>query len=211
MAERKTCRYWLAWRRRPCKGPLRVAADARERLEKLCRYALRPPMAQDRLRLTPEGQVVLRLRHPWSDGTTDLVFDPVELLERLAVLIPRPRINLILYHGVLPVRRRSGHPEHGRGVGPRATWRSLVVGFGNNSDGGEATTADAPRAGARVDLSLRELRTTEAPTAGEHVAHRQASVSESAPDPPCGRERRPPGEDKTLFIGSPWTALRRES
>jgi hypothetical protein len=28
----------------------------------------------------------LRLRHPWSDGTTHLVFDPVELLERLAVL-----------------------------------------------------------------------------------------------------------------------------
>jgi hypothetical protein len=28
----------------------------------------------------------LPLRHPWSDGTTHLVFDPVELLERLAVL-----------------------------------------------------------------------------------------------------------------------------
>ena len=43
-------------------------------------------MAQDRLHLTPEGQVVLQLRHPWSDGTTHLLFDPVELLERLAVL-----------------------------------------------------------------------------------------------------------------------------
>jgi hypothetical protein len=112
---------------------VRVAADARERLEKLCRYALRPPMAQDRLRLTPEGQVVLRLRHPWSDGTTHLVFDPVELLERLAVLIPRPRINLILYHGVL---------------GPRAAWRPLVVGFGNTAD---ATTTAASTTEASVD------------------------------------------------------------
>jgi hypothetical protein len=112
---------------------VRVSADARERLEKLCRYALRPPMAQDRLRLTPEGQVVLRLRHPWSDGTTHLVFDPVELLERLAVLIPRPRINLILYHGVL---------------GPRAAWRPLVVGFGNPAD---ATTAAASTTEASVD------------------------------------------------------------
>ena len=34
---------------------VRVAADARERLERLCRYALRPPMAQDRLRLTAGG------------------------------------------------------------------------------------------------------------------------------------------------------------
>ena len=40
------------------------------------------------------------------------MFDPVELLERLAVLTPRPRINLILYHGVLA---------------PRAAWPSQVV------------------------------------------------------------------------------------
>ncbi len=33
-------------------------------------------------------------------GTTDIVFEPVEFLGRLAVLVPRPRINLLLYHGV---------------------------------------------------------------------------------------------------------------
>ena len=60
---------------------------------------LRPPVAQDRIRLTDEGQVRLELRHRWSDGTTHLLFDPVELLERLAALTPRPRINLILYYG----------------------------------------------------------------------------------------------------------------
>jgi hypothetical protein len=84
-----------------------VPADQRDRLERLCRYALRPTVAQDRLRLTGEGQVVLQLRHPWSDGTTHLLFDPLELLERLAVLIPRPRINLILYHGILPFLMKS--------------------------------------------------------------------------------------------------------
>ena len=59
------------------------------------------------------------LKHPWSDGTTHLLFDPVELLERLAVLTPRPRINLILYHGVLA---------------PRAAWRSQVVGHAPSPD-----------------------------------------------------------------------------
>ena len=117
---------------------MRVPADDRERLERLCRYAVRPPMAQDRLHLTPEGQVVLQLRHPWSDGTTHLVFDPVELLERLAVLIPRPRINLILYHGVL---------------GPRAAWRPLVVGFGNTADPGKTNTTDAPPAEETAGLT----------------------------------------------------------
>jgi len=142
-----------------------VAAEQRDRLERLCRYALRPTVAQDRLRLTAEGQVVLQLRHPWADGTTHLLFDPLELLERLAVLIPRPRINLILYHGVL---------------GPRAAWRSLVVDFGNATDGGESTTADAPMAGARVDL-------------------REARATEPAPDPPCGREARPQREKAPLW------------
>jgi hypothetical protein len=48
------------------------------------------------------------LRHRWADGR----FDPLELLERLAVLTPRPRVNLILDHGVLA---------------PRAAWRSAMV------------------------------------------------------------------------------------
>jgi hypothetical protein len=78
-----------------------VPAGQRERLERVCRYGLRPPVAGDRLRVTGDGQVVLQLRHQWIDGTTHLEFDALEFLGRLAVLVPRPRINLILYHGVL--------------------------------------------------------------------------------------------------------------
>jgi hypothetical protein len=61
-------------------------------------------VATDRLHLTDDGRVRLSFRHPWNDGTTGLVFTPLELLERLAVLVPRPRINLILYFGVLGAR-----------------------------------------------------------------------------------------------------------
>jgi hypothetical protein len=87
-------------------------AGQRDRLERLCRYALRPPLAQERLQLSAEGTIWLTLRHRWTDGTTHLRFDPLELLERLAVLTPRPRINLILYYGVLA---------------PRAAWRTALV------------------------------------------------------------------------------------
>lgn len=38
----------------------------RSRLERLCRYALRPPLAEDRLRLTPERRAALELRHRWA-------------------------------------------------------------------------------------------------------------------------------------------------
>jgi Putative transposase len=89
-----------------------VRAGERERLERLCRYTLRPPIAQARLRVDAEGRVWVTLRHQWADGTTHLRFEPVALLERLAVLIPRPRINLVLYYGVLA---------------PRAPWRAAVV------------------------------------------------------------------------------------
>jgi len=89
-----------------------VRAGERERLERLCRYALRPPVAETRLRVDDDGHVWLSLRHRWADGTTHLRFEPVALLARLAVLVPRPRINLVLYQGVLA---------------PRAAWRASVV------------------------------------------------------------------------------------
>jgi hypothetical protein len=98
-----------------------VRAGARDRLERLCRYALRPAAGQERLRMSPDGQVVLELRRRWANGTTHLVFDPVELLERLAALVPRPRINLVLYHGVLA---------------PRAPWGRAIV---TAQVGGETT------------------------------------------------------------------------
>jgi hypothetical protein len=71
-----------------------------------------PPLAQERLHVSAEGTIWLTLRRRWADGTTHLRFDPLELLERLAVLTPRPRVNLMLYYGVLA---------------PRAAWRRALV------------------------------------------------------------------------------------
>lgn len=81
-----------------------MPAGQRDRLERVCRLALRPPVTDERLRIGADGQVVLQPRHPWGDGTTHLVFAPTAFLERLAVRVPRPRVNLLLYHGVLAPR-----------------------------------------------------------------------------------------------------------
>jgi len=83
-----------------------VPATNRARLEELCRYLLRPPVAQDRLRLTGDGRIRLRLKTPWADGTRHLLFEPLEFLEKLAALIPRAHVNLVLYHGVLASHAR---------------------------------------------------------------------------------------------------------
>ena len=42
-----------------------------------------------------------RLKTPWSDVTTHLVLSPLELIEKLAALVPSPRPNLVRYHGIL--------------------------------------------------------------------------------------------------------------
>jgi hypothetical protein len=80
-----------------------VAAHNRLGLEKLCRYGMRPPFAQERLRLTTTGQVHLELRRPWPtpDGASVLRFAPVDFLRRLAPLIPPPYAHLIRYFGLL--------------------------------------------------------------------------------------------------------------
>ena len=75
-------------------------------LEQLARDGLRTPITQERLRRTDDGRVSLTLKAGWSDGKTALLFEPVELLERLTALTPRPRINLVLHHGVLAPHSR---------------------------------------------------------------------------------------------------------
>jgi len=77
----------------------------RDRLERLCRYLLRPPLAEDRLSESGD-MVLLKLPRPWADGTTELALSPTELLERLAVLVPKPHVNLIVYHGILAAHAR---------------------------------------------------------------------------------------------------------
>jgi hypothetical protein len=52
---------------------VRVEARDRERLEKLCRYASRPAIAESRLRLLPDGRVGYSLKKGWKDGTTKVI------------------------------------------------------------------------------------------------------------------------------------------
>ena len=54
-----------------------VPPNDRARLEQLCRYLLRPPLAQDRVRLRADGCVLVELKSVWRDGTSHLVFDPL--------------------------------------------------------------------------------------------------------------------------------------
>ncbi len=53
------------------------------------------------MQINAAGQVELKLRTPWRDATTHLVMSPLEFMQRLAALVPRPRLHLIRFHGLL--------------------------------------------------------------------------------------------------------------
>lgn len=40
------------------------------------------------------------LKTPYRDGTTHVIFEPLDFIARLAALVPRPRVNLTRFHGV---------------------------------------------------------------------------------------------------------------
>ena len=48
-----------------------------------------------------DGQIQHGLKNPFREGTTDVLISPLDFLSKLAVLVPRPRYNLVRYHGVL--------------------------------------------------------------------------------------------------------------
>jgi len=58
----------------------------KDKRERLCRYIARPAVAVPRLSLSSTGKVLYTLKTPYRDGTTQVAFDPVDFIARLAAL-----------------------------------------------------------------------------------------------------------------------------
>ena len=102
-------------------------ADQRQKLERLCRYISRPAIAEKRLSLTSNGNVRYQLKTPYRDGTTHVIFEPLDFIARLAALVPKPRVNLTRFHGVFA---------------PNSKYRARVTPATRGRGGRHATTAD---------------------------------------------------------------------
>lgn len=96
-------------------------ADQRDKLERLCRYISRPAVSEQRRSRLPNGQLRYHLKTPYRDGTTHVIFEPLDFMARLAALVPPPRVHLTRFHGVFapnsrdralvtPARRGRGSP-----------------------------------------------------------------------------------------------------
>jgi hypothetical protein len=58
-------------------------AHERDKLERLCRYLARPAVSTKRLSLTRNGQVRYELKTPWRNGTTHVIFEPLDFVYRM--------------------------------------------------------------------------------------------------------------------------------
>ncbi len=121
----------------------RCEPQQRQKLERLCRYITRPALGHKRLSRTRAGEVVLQLKTPYRDGSTHLVMTPLEFLQRLAALVPRPRLHLIRFHGVLA---------------PNAALRAQIVpGEGAQAPNSADADDDPPAASPRARMSWAQL------------------------------------------------------
>jgi len=89
-----------------------IEARDRMRLQRLIRYAARPAVSTERLTELSDGRLLYRLKRPWRDGTTAVLFEKQDFMAKLAVLVPAPRAHLTRYHGLLA---------------PAAVWRPLII------------------------------------------------------------------------------------
>ena len=96
---------------RSCTTDKGARSDLRGR-EALVKDILRPPIAQEHLRLPPDDLVRIQLKRPFRDGTYAVDLDPLSLLSRLAAAVPPPRQHTLRYAGVL---------------GAASNWRAPVV------------------------------------------------------------------------------------
>jgi hypothetical protein len=85
---------------------VRLAADDDQGRERLVRSCARPPFAQGRIEVLPDGRVASLLKVP-RRGRTHRVRTPVDFMARLAALLPPPKLPLGRDHGVFAPKRRA--------------------------------------------------------------------------------------------------------
>jgi hypothetical protein len=185
-----------------------VAAKDRVRLERLCRYLCRPPIALERLEEHPSGKLRYGLKKPWSDGTVAVLLEPADLIARVCALIPPPRFHMIRYFGVLSShasRRREVVP--GPKVPAEGTPKQLDI---FDKDDGHKSPSRKPWAWLlrhvfQIDVTTcpecgGRMRLLETATRPDAVARLLAKHGLGPRPPPAPLAQSPPGQLAFAFM-----------
>ncbi|MCP4306123.1 MAG: transposase, partial [bacterium] len=127
--ERETMEQWAHGGGFSIDAQVRIEGHDRQALERLLRYCARPPFALERIEKVDAQHIVYHLPKPKPDGRTTLTLTPLELIDLIVGLVPRPRAHRHRYFGVLA---------------PNATLRVAVTALApvseSNSDTEQETT-----------------------------------------------------------------------
>jgi len=188
-----------------------IAPGQRDKLERLCRYISRPPVAEERMSLVSPGQIRYTLKTPYRDGTTHILVGPLDLMARLAALVPPPRMHLTRFHGVFaphsklraavtPAHRGMGTPKAATGAGEQAeapTPRHVAMNWARRLKrvfGIEIESCASCGGKLRIVASIEEPQVI-----AKILSHLgRTNPDQYAPELPLGA-RAPPGPQKRLF------------
>ena len=117
---------------------VRIEAADRAGRERLLRYCARPPLALERLRELGSERLLYEHTKPGPGGNGPLLLTPLELLDRLAALVPPPLLRRA--GAELTVAPRGGRDDHAGGDARcgRATLKRLLSRFPATASGGQS-------------------------------------------------------------------------
>jgi len=187
-----------------------VPAHRRDQLEQLIRSTARGAVSLERLAQDAHGDLVSIFTHPWSDGTTGIRLSPLELLEKLAALIPLPHVHLVRYGGclaphshvrgsVIPTPRQQGVDGEDAPPGtPYWTWARLLK------------RVFALEMGTCPWCQRGVLRLIAVITQGEVISKILRHLKRAADPPPIAPARARQERDAFASAHTPWWRPRRD-
>jgi hypothetical protein len=114
-----------------------IPAHRRDQLERLIRYTARGAVSLERLAQGEDGDLLYSFTRVWSDGTRGIQLSPLERLEKLAALVPPPRVHPVRYAGglaahsnlrgaITPTLRQQGIEVQTSPASSRWGWAGLL-------------------------------------------------------------------------------------
>lgn len=71
---------------------------------------------RDKVERLPDGKLSYELKTPYKNGTTHVIFEPLDFIARLAALVPKLRVHLTRFHGVFAPNSKHRAMVTGDGI-----------------------------------------------------------------------------------------------
>jgi len=152
----------------------------------------RGAVALERLHEDARGDLVYTCTKPWSDGTTGITLSPVALLEKLAALVPLPRVHLVRLWRVSGAAQSAAWGDHPDAAPTGCGWASYHDSVVSLELGAAAAASVCPGSDALPVLSAWRApdHCRHHPRGAEHVDP-PASAPGVHPTSPCPRPFSP--------------------